>query len=187
MRRNEPTQPHPASETQPQKQPGFKWHKCLIYFLLFAAALWNIFMGILHISGQWYYFTSLKANVVMLSDFMYVYYPPLKILDIFFGLSLILMAVYQIIIRFMLAKRKKHAPLHLNIMIGTMCVLSALYDLLFAAFVSNQDFVEACINYSSSASLTLWTAVIIGTGLCIANRYYYKKRFLDLSADRKTI
>ncbi len=167
---------HPAIiEEEVQKEPRMKWHKFLIYFALFAAAMWNVFIGVLHLTGMWYWLNSFSGNAVMVPERMYFDYPPLRVADAILYITLFLMAVYQIVIRFMLARGKKHAPLHLNVMIGIMCTVSALYDFLFEAFVRNEVYVRASLNYGSS-SITLGTAFVIGTGLCIANWYYYKKR-----------
>lgn len=166
---------HPVIDDESEKMPTFKWHKFLVNFALFAAAVWNIFMGVLHLTGWWYSINSLTGNTIMIQDEMYFYYPPVKIADIMFIITVFAMSAYQIMIRFMLVKGRKHAPLHLNIMIGIMCFISAIYDFLFEAFVRNENFVRASINYSSSTT-TLLTAVVIGTVLCITNWYYYKKR-----------
>ncbi len=169
--------PHPViDEAQEINKPGMKWHKFLVNFALFAASAWNIFMGVLQLTGWRYILNShIMGNGIMLTDFMYLSYPLLKFADTLFYITMFLMAAYQIVIRQMLKKGKKHAPLHLNIMIVIMCTVSALYDFLFEAAVHNESFVRASINYSSS-SVTIATAMIIGTALCIANWYYYKKR-----------
>ncbi|MBR3994455.1 MAG: hypothetical protein IKI97_04145 [Clostridia bacterium] len=158
------------------KLPGMKWHRFLINFALYTAAVCNLIIGILQITGMRYILNShLYGNAVMIPEQMYFYYPALKITDILYSVTIILMAVYQIIIRFLLARGKKHAVLNLNIMIGIMCAVSALYDFLFQTIVRNELFVNATINYST-ASVTLTTAIIIGAGLCVTNWYYYKKR-----------
>ncbi len=168
---------HPVIEETEQEKPlGMKWHKFLVNFALFAAAVWNVFMGVLHLTGLKYLLNSyMMGNTIMLTDFMYLHYPILKVADMMFYITMFLMAAYQTVIRQMLKKGKKHAPLHLNIMIGIMCAVSALYDFLFEAGVRNESFVRASINYSSS-SITVGSAIIIGVGLCIVNWYYYKKR-----------
>ncbi len=167
---------HPViTEEETTKAPGMKWHKFLINFALFAAAVWNIFIGVLQLTGLRYTLNSFAGNTIMIRDEMYFYYPPLRFADAILYITLFAMAAYQIIIRFMLAKGKKHAAMHLNIMIGIMCTVSALYDFLFEAFVRNENHVRASLNYSTS-SITLGTAVVIGTALCLINWYYYKKR-----------
>lgn len=176
MNENKKTVIRPLESTDEQPAtPGFRWHKFLVNFALYAAAVWNVISGVLHLTGLWYSINSLTGNTIMIQSEMYFYYPPVRIADIMFYVTMFATAAYQIVIRFMLVRGRKHAPLHLNIMIGIMCFISAIYDFLFEAFVRNPAFVRASINYSSS-STTLLTAFCIGTVLCVANWYYYKKR-----------
>ena len=168
-------EPHPVISEDGEKAPTFRWHKFLVNFALYAAAVWNVISGVLHLTGLWYSLNSLTGNTIMIQSEMYFYYPPVRIADIMFYVTMFATAAYQIVIRFMLVRGRKHAPLHLNIMIGIMCFISAIYDFLFEAFVRNPAFVRASINYSSS-STTLLTAFCIGAVLCVANWYYYKKR-----------
>lgn len=160
-----------------QETAGLKWHKFLVNFALFAAAAWNVLVGIMQLTGLRYIINSHtgKGYGIILQEHIYFHYPAVKFADTLFWVTLFLMAVYQLIIRQMLKKGRKHAPLHLNIMIGIMCTVSALYDFLFEAFVRNERYVLACINYSSS-SITIATAAFIGAGLCILNWYYYRER-----------
>lgn len=158
------------------KFPGMKWHRFLVNFALYAAAVCNLIIGVLQITGIRYILNSyIYGSAVMIPEQMYFYYPALKITDVIYSVTLLIMATYQVIIRFLLVKGKKCAVLNLNIMIAVMCMVSALYDFLFQTIVRNDLFVRATINYSN-ASVTLTTAIIIGTGLCVANWYYYKKR-----------
>lgn len=164
-----------ATADEIKKTPGMKWHKFLVGFALWAAAFFNLVNGIFQLTGIKYILNSYLSNVIMIRDELYFYYPPVFITDILFSVMLITAAIYQVITAVMLRKCKKSAPLHLNITTVIVCTAYALYDFLFAAFVRNEMYVRATINYSS-ASVTFIAALFIGTGLCIANWYYYKKR-----------
>ena len=86
------------------KFPGMKWHRFLINFVLYMAAVCNLIVGMLQLTGLRYILNShLYGNAVMIPEQMYFYYPALKITDIIYSVTIILMAVYQIIIRFLLA------------------------------------------------------------------------------------
>ena len=169
------TSPAVTLPDEGEEKLGMKWHKLLIYFALFAAAFMNMLNGILNLTGFKYIVNSYLGNAVMLAEQMYVFYPATKITDIAYGIILVAMAVYQIIIRRMLVKGVKKAYVHLNITIGVMCGFTAMYDALFAAFVRNERYVRATINYSSPMT-TVWTALVIGSVLIIFNTVYYKKR-----------
>lgn len=167
---------HPVIEEDNDNRPkGMKWHNFLVKFGLIAASVCNVLMGILQITGLRYTLNSYAGNTIMIMDEMYFYYPPVRIVDTVYWFTLFAVAVYQIIIRNMLKKGRKHSVRHLNIMIGIMCGISAFYDSMFSAFVRNEAFVRATISYNS-ASITLGTAVIAGIGLCVWNWYYYKER-----------
>ena len=162
---------------------GMKWHNFLVFFALWVAALWNVFMGIINITAVKYLLNSYTGNVIMIPEEMYRDYPLLPYLDRYFAISLFWLAVYQIAILVLLALKKRCASVHLNIMIVLMCFLSACYDLFFAAIIRanrymvslGEKFIRASLNYSTP-EMTMYTAFFIAVVLCIINWYYYKKR-----------
>ena len=161
--------------TEKAEKQGMKWHIFLVRFALIAAAVWNVFIGVLHVTGLKHWVNTYFGNAIMIPEEMYLNYPLLLDIDRFFAGCLFVMAVYQVAIAVLLIKKKKCAPLHLNIMIAFMCAVSALYDFLFEVAVRNENFVRASLNYSASY-ITVGTATGVCVGLCLANWYYYKNR-----------
>ena len=167
---------HPVIEETEQEKPlGMKWHVFLVRFALWAAAVWNVFIGVLHITGLKHWLNTYSSNAIMIPEEMYINYPLLLYMDRYFAISLFVMAAYQILILVLLAKRRKWAPFHLNVMIVIMCFVSAFYDFMFENVVKFRKFVQASMNYSSS-STTVITAAVIAVALCVINWYYYNKR-----------
>lgn len=88
-------------EIPSQPKPPMKWFKFLIYFGLFFGAFVNLSQGIQYINGDIY---KLQAGV----SFRIVYKacPTLEMVDIILGCLFILVAVLQIVSRFLLARYK---------------------------------------------------------------------------------
>ena len=169
------------NKTEQEKKHGCIWHYVLCIIMPFAA-LWNIFTGILSVTGFKHELNSYIGNTIMFPEMVYGEFPPLKVLDLVFGITVFCMAVFQIIIFVLLLKRFRSAVLFLNIMICMMCASCALYDMFFTAFVkaANKpiygEMVLKSSLYYESAVTTGITAVVIAVVLCICNRVYYKKR-----------
>ncbi len=88
-------------ETLTQPKPPMKWFKFLIYFGLFAGALLNLSQGIQYINGDIY-----KLQVGVSFKAIYEACPALEVIDIIMGCLCILVAILQIVSRFLLAKYK---------------------------------------------------------------------------------
>ena len=96
--------PQPAPAV-PAPQFGMKWHKWLIYFLLWAWALYRIGVGILDVTGSyWESFENVSSEVV------YALYPSLQGADILYGLCCIVVGCLMIRTRFDLAKFRARGP-----------------------------------------------------------------------------
>ena len=154
---------------------GMKWHNFLVKYALYAAAVINLVIGILQLTGLRYTLNSYFGNAIMIKEEMHFYYPPLKFVDAIFYITLFCMAVYQVLIRNMLKRGYRHSVRHLNTMICIMCTVYALYDFLFQAFVRTEVYVRAMLNYSSP-SVTALTGAALAVGLSLWNCWYYKNR-----------
>ncbi|MBQ6774314.1 MAG: hypothetical protein IJP48_09680 [Synergistaceae bacterium] len=74
-----------------------KWHKCMIYFLLWAGAAVSLIEALVLLSG---------AN----KGLVYLMYPSMQSIDIAYSLVLIALSAYQVYTRFQLAAFKRGAP-----------------------------------------------------------------------------
>ncbi len=110
-----------------QRQLGMKWYKFIIYFALWAGAVFNVISAISLMTGSIYEDVGGSAEVV------YSVFPGLKGWDIFFGVILIFIAIYQIYVRSCLVKFKAKAPMMLVLI---YCILIA-YEVLYAIVASS--------------------------------------------------
>lgn len=125
---------------------GMKWHNFLIYFSLWLNALVCLFIGA---TGVWVCFSADPPG-------RYVGNMEAKFDAAAVGVALILMAVYTVITRYKLAKRKDGARKHLV----TVWLLSGFASSLFMVIDGSGSF------------LGLIPTVI----MAVVNHYYYQKR-----------
>ncbi len=138
------------------------WYKFIIYFALFASAVYNIIQGLLLVMGQfWEWVTEYDVT----SELMYACYGGLQAVDIIFGIITLAAAGFAIFTRMRLAKYKKDGPLCLYILSGV--VIGA--DLIYLAVVS-LGFGIPVFNASFAGSMGA------GIGTLIANIIYFNKR-----------
>ena len=141
-----------------------KWHKFLIYFSLWASAVFVFMKG---------------ANLIALGIFgdtdPQVPEPTsLKVLDIAYGVIYIALAVYHIYTRYQLARFKKGAPKHLLILYVIISVIELAYlPLMFIA----ADIPVSALFIEPAKYIGTILGTIIGTWiLCALNKIYYDKR-----------
>lgn len=115
-----------------------KWYKFNIYFLLFAGAFLNLVGGI--------------ADIALGSAYVLV------------GLLLIALAVYQILTRNALAKKKKKAPMMLYGMYAATCLLNIISAVIQTAMGYQIDIV------------TISSGIISAAVMIVLNKIYYDKR-----------
>lgn len=106
-------------------QPNMGWYKFMINFALFASAVLNFGQGILYVSGVIY--RTQEPSVPNITKLVYMTYEGLQSLDIIFGILLIALAVFDIVVRFQLAKFKKQAPTLLTISYVALFLIQVIY------------------------------------------------------------
>lgn len=145
----ENTAPLPADPaTLPRNTHPMKWHKFLIYFQLFLAAILNAFNAV-------QYFAGLFSDPDGFGAWSAIY--------IFYGVAYAVTAVLAIYTRFRLAGFRKNGPTVYMIFLGVNIVLQVLN--LVNAMGSD-------IYTLSSAVSTLFTIAV----MMILTNIYYKKR-----------
>ncbi len=166
---------NPYQYQAPQQQPyGFapqapvlpmKWYKFLIYFLLFAMGIINIFGGISALTGGQY--TVDGENV---SKAVYDLWPNLKTIDIIYGIGCIALGGFQIFLRFQLSSYKAKAPIYILVMYAATAVVTAVYSFVVVGIVPND-----VVAHSELISQGIGGIV----GACVAgflNKIYFDKR-----------
>lgn len=146
-------------ESNPASAVGntpMKWHKFLIYFLLWLGGIGNIVSGLVQFTGSQY---GTDAGQV------YAYYSGLQALDILFGVLCIGLGVMQIVTRFKLARFKAVAP---KLLLATY-IAAAAYNLLYPVVAS------AVTGLALSELLDIGT-VIGNVLMAVLNHLYYSKR-----------
>ena len=143
-------------EDRSEKSFGLGWHKFMINFSLFAAALLNLCQGAQTIVG---------ANYGDMAEQVYSYYDGLKHVDILYGCALIAMSVFCVYTRFQLAAFKRGAPRLLTILYSCVILLSLLYLALFDS-VTGISMMDSSVISNLAGSVTM----------AVINILYYKKR-----------
>jgi len=146
--------------TQPMK-----WYKFLIYFLLFVSALVNFCEGIQMITGDAY---MVQSGGQITAEQVYAFAgEKLKYLDVAYGIFLILLAVFTIYTRFLLARRMAKGPSCLYAMYAIAVVGGLIY-----AFVA-ANIMQATPEFANLIGR------VVGTGVAIkVNHIYFTKRRL---------
>lgn len=148
------------TEAEPMPMP-MKWFKFLIYFGLFAGAVINLVTGLLTVTGMTYEISTPGVTAKM----VYSYYGnDLKLLDTVYGIVLILLAVFGIVVRFRLAGYKKDGPGLLYTVYG----VSAAVGLTYAIIVS----VLTGVTLDASG----FSGIITSVAMIFVNYTYFKKR-----------
>ena len=135
-----------------------KWHKFLIYFALWAGAILNGLSGLQTLFGC---FGGELAPI-------YDAYPVLLALDLFSGLCLVGIAVFQFITRNALARLSRKAPQMVVWLYASTVILSVL-QVLAVWMVSG-------VGLSYVMTPEMWLILIEGALMTWANQVYYRKR-----------
>ena len=99
---------------------GMGWYKFVIYFQLFASALINGIAGIVALTG---------AHYEGEADLVYTFIPSLSTVDKLYGIVLIALAVFAIIVRFQLAQFKKTGPKFYLLLLLISGIASLIIDI----------------------------------------------------------
>ena len=152
-----------------------KWHKFLVYFSLWASAVFVFMKG---------------ANLIALGIFgdtdPQVPEPTsLKVLDIAYGVIYIALAVYHIYTRYQLARFKKGAPKHLLILYVIVPVVEALYIPL--TFIAVDIPVSALLSDPAKAIGGTIGGVFGIWLVCVLNKFTMTNAKNSLSIRRKEV
>lgn len=141
-----------------QRELPMKWYKFVIYFQLFAAAIFSLYHGLMRITGLQY-----GTNADQVYNFFGM---GLRALDIFFGIMPILAAVAALYVRHCLNKFKKNAPL----LYLAVFILNGAIEIIYA-------FVLLLIVGVNGEAVGQIIVQVFGLGVYYALNYiYFKKR-----------
>ncbi len=146
------------------------WHKFLIYFGLWAAALLYVTIGINYITGKAY--LSQGYDTIEQVEKMYRIVKGLKIADVIYGAILIGLGALAIVTRFRLAGLKKKAPMMLWILNGVSLAVGIIFNII--QYNLNKEYMSVKDTNLFGAGLV--GSVLPGAILLIINVFYYKNR-----------
>ena len=140
-----------------------KWFKFIIYFQLFANCVLNAINAITTFTGSQYQ---------GIADMVYSYVDGLQAVDTVYGVLLLAVAAFAIVVRFRLAKFCTNGPTLYYILLGAQLAISVIYLIGVSAVVSNSmiaDYYQP--DYTSVISNVVTTGVML-----TCNIIYFKKR-----------
>lgn len=140
-----------------------KWYKFLIYFSLILTGLSNMYTGVQAVMGMQYGTKEQSAQV-------YAVYPGLHILDIVYGVLLIILGVFVFIVRQQLAGYKAKGPKYLLIMYIASLVLEVFY-IGAGSLLSGVNLMT-----SSESGIMLISSILVSLFMIGANKVYFDKR-----------
>ena len=155
---------------------GMKYYKFVIYVQLIFAPIIGIVTALMYFFGTIYdfYYAYLNKSVYQtmsnlnISEWVYSYYDGLRSVDIFFGIMLICLAVFNIYTRSQLVKYKRNAPTLFLVSIILSYVIGFVYNLLVA------NYTEApLMNVSIPYAIGYIIGVIV---FVVLNKIYFDKR-----------
>lgn len=165
-------QPYPQQAyQQPYRQNSLQnaglpmnWHKFLVYFGLWAGAVWNIICAVTMFAG---------AQYGDYSELVYAFIPGLKIIDVVYGILLIGIGALGFLTAFQLLKLKRGAPKLLMILYIVSAAASVLYVVASVIVLLNYG---ADLSDLASTMISTFSTIGISIAMIIANNVYYKKR-----------
>lgn len=144
-----------------QPELGMKWFKFVIYFQLFVAAISGFWNGWRLLSGSIY---GLDADDL---TYVYNYFSGLKGVDTIIGICFIVLGIFALVTRFILADFKKAGPAMYIGMLAANIVLSIAYYASVSGIVGG----EVDMDYTST-----YSSIVASVVLLICNIVYFKKR-----------
>ncbi len=134
------------SKTANEKQLGMKWYKFTIYFSLFAGALLNFVSGVQYITGIVY---MLESNTEVTAEQIYAYYgTALQVVDIVYGILLVGIAVFAIVVRQKLAKFKPDSIKFLCVLYACTAVISLAYAIIASVITSQPVIATSFVTFA---------------------------------------
>ena len=147
-----------ASSVCRENRYPMKWHKFLMVVMIISAVL-TVINGMGLLSGITYKTWDLDAEI------FYETYPGMKACDIFYGIALISVGVFQVIVRNRLKQFCRNAPLSMQVMYG-LAIASGLIYMLWASYAVGISMFDSSYMGSVGSSAVL----------LIINSIYYSKR-----------
>lgn len=146
------------------RQPlPMNWFKFLVNFSLWAGAILNAALAVLHLTGTVYDLEGGKG----MSAAVYAEYPSMRTLDVTFAIVTLALAAFTVYTRFRLARFRKNGPLLLLILYIALCAASVLNTFVFSSIIGDL----------SASDLSSCAFEILGTALMVAaNKIYFDKR-----------
>ncbi len=155
----------PTYEPKASDYP-MKWFHYLIYFALFLDAVVDVSTGLQFVSGSAYY---IETNGLVSAGQVYALYGTgLKVINILYGVIMLLMAVFGIVTRFKLANFKKGAPMMLYILNGADVLIFLIY-LIVVSMIAGIS-----VNLVDQISLVAGAFI----GFVLNYRYFSKRKVL---------
>lgn len=111
-----------STYSAPQKQLGMGWFNFIIYVQLFLNALLNGISSFQLFTGAQY-----KQNSYSMADYVYRHFPGLETADKLYGVGVLALAIFAIVVRFMLAGFKKIGPTCYFILLALNIVFAFIY------------------------------------------------------------
>lgn len=152
------TQSYRATQIPTYETP-MKWFKFVIYVQLFVAFVVNAFMGVINIMGGQ-------------SKYVYSNVPSMKTLDGIYGVILIALAVYAIVVRFRLSKFRANGPRLYYAYLIAEYVLPIVYTVATIVIIKNSPVVQ----YFQPNYISVLSNLIMGIIMLTANFLYFSKR-----------
>lgn len=163
---------NPQAESISRIAMPMKWHKFLVYFLLWFSGVVNIINGISVLAG-WQYSREFGDGA---AKFVYAVLPALKPIDVIYGILIIGTAIFGFITAYRLLYKLKGSPKLLLMLYAAGAVISIIYLIVIIVILkkfSNDHGVE--FDSGSFILQAIWTAVM-SVLMIVVNRIYYKKR-----------
>ena len=139
-----------------------KWYKFLIYFSLILTGLSNMYTGVQAVMGMQYGTKEQSAQV-------YAVYPGLHILDIVYGVLLIILGVFVFIVRQQLAGYRAKGPKYLLIMYIASLILEIFY-------IGAGSLLSGVNLLTSESGVMLISSLLVSLFMIGANKVYFDKR-----------
>ena len=143
-----------------------KWFKFLIYFALFAGPILNIISGVRALTGSQYGDDA---------DLVYRVLPGMETLDKFYGIMLILVAIFGLVTRFMLAGFKKSGPPMLYVMYALNVLILLIYTFGTKSVISHST---TTVDLSSATASAIGSAVFSVVMIALNVVYFNKRKHL---------
>ena len=138
-----------------------KWHKFLIYFSLWASAIFNAITAINCFSGNVY--GGRKA-----AETVYRSFPGMQTVTTIYGVLLIAIAVFAIVTRFSLARYKATGPRQIIVLYVLSLVAAVGYTLLVSLVTR--------LPFDRLTNASTWVSLGVSVIMIFANSAYYEKR-----------